>query len=47
MWCDWSKRTADSRQARCSSRQFVYSDGTTGIHVGPDLRIPQQIDRDS
>src|ERR1700761_732967 len=25
MWNDWSNRTADSAQAACSSRQFVYS----------------------
>ena len=30
MWCDWSKSTAVSRQARCSRRQFVNSAATTG-----------------
>jgi hypothetical protein len=30
MWCDWSNRTAVSRHARCSRRQFVNSAGTTG-----------------
>jgi len=30
MWCDWSNSAADSRQARCSSRQFVNSLGTNG-----------------
>ncbi len=30
MWWDWSNRTAVSRQARCSRRQFVNSYGTTG-----------------
>ena len=30
MWCDWSKSTAVSRQAFCSRRQFVNSEGTTG-----------------
>ena len=30
MWCDWSNRTAVSRQARCSRRQLVNSYGTTG-----------------
>ena len=30
MWCDWSKSTAVSRQARCSRRQLENSAGTTG-----------------
>ena len=30
MWCDWSYRTAVSRQACCSRRQFVNSAATTG-----------------
>ena len=30
MWCDWSNRTAVSRQDFCSRRQLVNSAGTTG-----------------
>ena len=30
MWCDWSKSALVSRQAACSSRQFVNSAGTAG-----------------
>ena len=30
MWCDWSKSAAVSRQATCSSRQFVNSAATFG-----------------
>ena len=30
MWCDWSKSAHVSRQATCSSRQFVNSAGTFG-----------------
>ena len=35
MWCDWSKRQQVSRQACCSSRQFVNSLGTFGYTYGP------------
>src|SRR5450755_1198085 len=39
MWCDWSNSTALSRQARCSSRQLVYSLGTTGYTYAPILEL--------
>src|SRR5690349_11626874 len=39
MWCDWSKRTADSRQARCSRRQLENSDGTTGYTYAPSCEL--------
>jgi len=44
MWCDWSNRTQVSRHARCSSRQFEYSDGTTGYTYAADLRIAEHGD---
>src|SRR5580698_2251213 len=39
MWCDWSNSTALSRQARCSSRQLVYSLGTTGYTYAPIFEL--------
>ena len=45
MWCDWSKSAQVSRQATCSSRQFVNSGGHCGVDVRADLGVPRQLDR--
>src|SRR5687767_417900 len=39
MWCDWSNSTQLSRHARCSSRQFEYSAGTTGYTYAPTCEL--------
>ena len=44
MWCDWSNSTAESRQARCSSRQLVNSLGTTGYTYAPICELRSNFD---
>src|SRR6185503_1582673 len=39
MWCDWSNSTHESLHARCSSRQFAYSAGTTGYTYAPTCEL--------